>query len=169
MPPPLFDDMQIANALRNEALPALERLTESSSLSDNALRRFDRDDPPPYASSTQDDNENMAHLALNPVDNTIQDKLNRLLDKPLDNDQRSWAARGVVDEYKPGVRYENELKLEKDRIRRWTDIKASNNTRDYFIQLGPARKGRAGDERVNIIARRNIKHRWQKLGIWNPE
>jgi hypothetical protein len=61
MPPPLFDDMQIANALRNEALPALERLAQSSSLQDRALARFDRAEPPPYVSSTEDDDEDMPY------------------------------------------------------------------------------------------------------------
>ena len=45
MAPPLFDDYQIANAMRNEAVPALERLAENASSLDRDLRRFDRASP----------------------------------------------------------------------------------------------------------------------------
>lgn len=172
MPPPLFDEMQIANALRCDALPALERLARSSSLRDGAVARFDRDEPPPYVSSTEDEDEDMPYPALDHANSTMSDALNRLLDEPLDDDQRDGAAWDVANQaraYSPGARYDMEVKLERDRVRRWTDTKASADMRDYFVQLGPAKKGHAGRERVNIIARRNIKRCWQKLGVWNPD
>ncbi len=174
--PPLFDDMQIANALRTEALPALERLAGNSFLRDRALeRRFDRDEPPPYVSSTEDDYEDMADLVPGPVDSAALDELASLLDKPLDDDQRARAvdhARRQARIYSPGARYDQEVKLERERIERWMSFsanKVSNQTRDYFVQYGTAQEGRAGVERINVIARRNIKRRWQKLGVWNPE
>lgn len=159
--------MQIANALRSEALPALEHLTGNSG---HTLRRFDRDEPPPYVSSTEDEDEDMYHPALGPVDSAMSDELNRLLDKPLNDDQRHSSARRLESQsraYDPGARYDKEVKLERERIKMWANT-ANTSMRTYFIQFGPAKKGRAGRECVNIIARRNIKRRWQKLGVWNP-
>lgn len=169
MPPPLLDGMQIANALRNEALPALER--PAGRPRDSALARFERDEPPPYVSSTEDEDEDeyAARLAPASVDGTVLDELHRHLDEPLDDDQRHRAGWQLKRTYCPGTRYDEELKLETGRVESWVRVKASDRTREYFLQYGPARKGRAGRERVNIIARRNIRRRWQKLGVWNPE
>jgi hypothetical protein len=62
-----------------------------------------------------------------------------------------------------------ELELETDRVRRWADTEASSDTRQYLVQWDPAAKGRVEQERINIIARHNIRRRWEKLGVWNPE
>ena len=171
MPPLLYDSMHIDRALRGEALPALERLAESSSLRDRALRRFDRDEPPPYVSSTEEEDD-MPHPVLGPIDSAMSDELNRLLDAPLNDDELDGVARQLEGSsyiYDPGRRYAREAEIEKERIHEWAKFEASPGTRDYFVQLGPARKGRAGHERGNIIARHNIKRRWEKLGVWNPE
>jgi len=165
MPPALLDDMQIANAMRNDALPALERLAGNSSLRDRALSRFERDEPPPYVSSTEDEDEDEDEVVPH------VDELNRLLDEPLNDrelDEAAWFLEGQSRAYHPGARYDAEAELERHRVERWARG-ASNATREYFVQYGPAAKGRAGRERVNIIARRNIRRRWQKLGVWNPE
>jgi hypothetical protein len=164
--------MQIVNALRNEALPALERLAQSSSLQERALARFDRDEPPPYVSSTEDDEEDMPYPALDPADSAMPDALNRFLDEPLRDDELDRAAGELANQwrvYSPGARYDMEAPLEKARVERWIWRMANPDTKDFFVQLGPAAKGRAGRERVNIIVRRNIKRRWQKLGVWNPD
>jgi len=166
MPPPLLDDMQIANAMRNDALPALQRLAGNSSLRDRALSRFDRDEPPPYVSSTEDEDENDDEIVPQ-----LDEHINRLLDEPLNDrefDEAAWSLELNLRPYHPGTRYNAEAELERDRIESWAR-KASNATREYFVQYGPAAKGRAGRERVNIIARRNIRRRWQKLGVWNPK
>ena len=172
MRPPLFDSMYIAHAVRGEALPALERLAERSSLCDRALDRFDHDDPPPYVSTTEDEEDDMPHPALGPINSAMLEELNHLLDAPLDDDERDRAARHLQNQshiYEPRVRYAAEAKIERERIHAWAKFEASPDTRDYLVQLGPAKKGRAGHERVNIIARRNIKRRWDKLKVWNPD
>ncbi|KAK7429380.1 hypothetical protein QQZ08_004193 [Neonectria magnoliae] len=48
--PPFFDILQIEDAIQREALPALERFAANP-----ILRRFDREEPPPYVSSESED------------------------------------------------------------------------------------------------------------------
>ncbi len=157
----LFDDFQIATAMQNEAMPALERLAGNASLRDHALRRFDRDEPPPYTSSTEDEEEEEEEIPP-------RDELSRLIDEPLNDKEFAWVAFQTQSDYQPGSRYDAEVELERQRV----DTAArfvGGDTRKYFVQYGDAKAGRAGKARVNIIARRNIKRRWQKLGVWNPE
>ena len=173
MAPRLFDGVQIANALRNEALPALERLAQNTSLRDCAVERFDRDEPPPYVSSTEDKAEDEFYLTHGPIDDALLEELKILADQPLDDAERDRAATFLQHDHPPaysaGWRYYEEVKIERERVKDWASFKARPDVRDYFVQYGLARKGRAGEERVNVIARRNIKRRWQKLGVWNPE
>ena len=161
MAPRLFDDYQIANAMRNEAVPALERFAENASSRDRDLRRFDRDEPPPYVSSTEDEYDDYDDVP--PLD-----EVTRILDEPLDNDDLDMVAYRVEKHYPPGERYNAEAEVERDRLA-LSARQACDNTRQYFVQYGSAEAGRAGRARVNIIVRRNIKRRWQKLGVWNPE
>ncbi len=159
----LFDDFQIATAMQNEAMPALERLAGNSSLRDHALRRFDRDDPPPYTSSTEDDYDYEDEEDIPPPD-----ELSRLLDEPLNDLELGAVAFDTLAYYQPGGRYDAEVELERDRIDTQARV-VGGDTRKYFVQYGDAKAGRAGQARINIIARRNIKRRWQKLGVWNPK
>ncbi|KAG7285868.1 hypothetical protein NEMBOFW57_008162 [Staphylotrichum longicolle] len=152
--------------MRNDALPALERLAGNSSLRDRALSRFDRDEPPPYVSSTEDEDENEFEIVPQ-----LDPDINHLLDEPLDDrelNEAAWTLVTGTSAYHPGTRYNDEAEFERHRIEMWAR-RASNATREFFVQYGPERKGRAGRERINIIARRNIRRRWQKLGVWNPE
>ncbi len=157
----LFDDWQIANAMQNEVVPALERFAENEALRDRALRRFERDEPPRYVSSTEEDDD---------YDDEIPslDELTQVLDEPLSDRDLDTVAIRMERHYQPGVRYEVEAAQERDRLALAARL-ACENTRQYFVQYGSAADGRAGDERVNIIIRRNIKRRWEKLGVWNPE
>jgi hypothetical protein len=102
----------------------------------------------------------------------MADALNHFLDGPLRDDELDRAAGELANQgraYSPGARYDMEAPLEMERVKSWLWKKASADTRDFFVQLGPAAKGRAGRERVNIIVRGNIKRRWQKLGVGNPD
>lgn len=160
----MFNHVEISRALSNRALPALERLAEHSALRERAVARFDRDEPPPYLSSTDEEDDPGEDLSPETVD--------RLLDEPL-NDQERKRMGDIVGRhaefYKAGNQFMTEVRRERDRVRAWVDRKASRATYDYFVQLGLARKGRAGRERINIVARRNVKRRWQKLGVWNND
>lgn len=170
MPPPLTDELQIANALRNQALPRLEHLAHNPSLLDRDVTRFDRDEPPPYTSSTEVDEEReLSWLSRGPIE-SLSDEAMRIIDPPLDDKERVGAAANLAYSkgiHRPGPRYEKEVELEKGRIESWARCKANEDASNYLYQLGPAKKMRAGQERVNILARRNIKRRWKKLGVWN--
>ncbi|KAK4113274.1 hypothetical protein N656DRAFT_778811 [Canariomyces notabilis] len=167
--PRLLDEVQINNALQSEAFPALERLAANPDMHDRALRRFDRDEPPPYESSTEDEEENaMFHPALGLNANTVLDDFKDLMDAPLsDDEQREVAYRLYrnAQAYDPGERYRTEQRIEQARVDSfaWSYHASSDEAKKY---LGP---GRVGRERRNIIVRRNIKRRWQKLGVWNPQ
>ncbi len=153
----------INRALQHRALPALERLAEHSVLLDRDLARFDSDEPPAYFSSTDEECDPGPDLSPEAVDN--------LLNEPINDQEREQVVDvvGYSKYYDAGGRFGTEVRRERERVRNWVDTKASRTTFDYFIQLGLAHKGRAGRERINIIARRNVKRRWQKLGVWNPE
>lgn len=166
--PPLFDEVQIHNALQNEALPALERLAGNSRFRDATLRRFDRDEPPPYQSSTDDDDSEyvLLHPALGINGDTVLDDFKDLMDPPLQDNEQSEVATSLFHTarvYDPGVRYRAEVRTEERRIDGFSWL-PSDDTKKYLHF-----SGRAGQERRNVIARRNIKRRWQKLGVWNPQ
>lgn len=172
-----FDDAQIAWALGSEALPALERLAQAPSLRDRAVARFDRDGPPRYVTSTEEEDSDehavISTLFGHPLREKALDDVRRLLDEPLDDKQCGRLALGLAcqtEVYSPGQRYNQEVKHEKSRVESWARVEAkTDSTREYFVQYGGVKETRAGIERVNIIARRNIKRRWQKLGVWNPD
>jgi hypothetical protein len=53
--------------------------------------------------------------------------------------------------FDPGQRYLEELRLERRRVRQWVEDYGESEVREYF------RPHRAGQERINIMARRNIR------------
>lgn len=144
--------------MRNEAVPALERLAENDPLREHSLRRFDRDDPPPYTSSTEDDYEE--------EDVPPADEITRILNEPLTDKEFKLVAHRLDWQLDPGPRYNLELEFELEHLDR-SARDCTENTRKYFLQYGSAQDNRAGHARTNILARRNVKRRWQKLGVWN--
>ncbi|KAL2175262.1 uncharacterized protein P884DRAFT_331324 [Thermothelomyces heterothallicus CBS 202.75] len=169
MPPPLFDEAQIHNALRNEALPELARLAADDRLRELAVNRFDRDEPPPYVSSTEDDEYYENELPLGVDGNAVLEEFADVLNPPLDDTERDMVAIKLwyyAKVYEPGHRYRQEARVEEKRVRSlWWKLQPANDDAKKFLDF----VGRPGDERVNIIVRRNIKRRWRKLGVWNPQ
>ncbi|KAF2457521.1 hypothetical protein BDY21DRAFT_371707 [Lineolata rhizophorae] len=165
--PPLFDHEQINNALQNEALPVLAQFADNSSLRGRALRRFDRDEPPPYVSSTDDDEEYVPSLGFG--GDALLDQFKDLMNSPLDGDERTSVVHALHSSgkvYDPGERYRKEARMEEERVRSFRRrLRPSSAEAEKFLDF----KGRAGEERLNILVRRNIKRRWLKLGVWNPQ
>lgn len=82
--PPFFDDDQIHDALRIDALPALGRFAVNPNLRDRTLNRFDRDEPPPYTSSTESDEEEAAfHPSLGLGSGSVLQEFETLMDALL--------------------------------------------------------------------------------------
>jgi hypothetical protein len=165
---PFFDEAQIHNALRNEALPELERLADNERLRDRAVRRFDRDEPPPYVSSTEDEDEFGSGPPLGFEGGALLDEFADLITPPLTDAERDWVATDLSytrKTYIPGERYHKEALVEAERVRNLCfKLRPANAAVEGLLDFW----GRAGQERLNIIVRRNIKRRWQKLGVWNP-
>jgi hypothetical protein len=118
--PPFFDEAQIHNALRNEALPELERLADNERLRDRAVRRFDRDEPPPYVSSTEDEDEFGYGPPLGFEGGALLDEFADLITPPLTNTERDWVATDLSytrKTYNPGERYHKEALVEAERVR----------------------------------------------------
>lgn len=95
-------------------------------------------------------------------------EIDRILEPPLSSDELETLVGDIVRRafYTPENRYADEAAAERGRLDRLRII-------DHFPQkakewLQP--RGRLiGVQRRNIVTRHNIKRRWQKLGIWNPE
>lgn len=159
---PFFDALQIHNALRNEALPELQRLADDSDLRNRIVgRRFERNDPPPYEESSESTNE---------VESTLPpDEVDMLLDPPLSGhelDRIAWRLRSLGRTYTPGEQYNAEASIEAVRVHNLAINYQSSAQLKKWLNT---RQDQTGDERQKIITRRNIKRRWQKLGIWNPQ
>lgn len=165
--PPFFDLPQVQNAITARALPALERLAANSSQLDGSLNdRFGRDDPPPYVSSSESEEEEaLYHPVLARSREAVLEAFRPLLRKPLD-DRETRSLVGTLHRmgiYTPGGRYKDEARREHDRLD--TFIRSADaNAHAADLLLGPR-----GYQRRDIIVRRNIRKRWQRLGIWNPE
>ncbi|KJZ74770.1 hypothetical protein HIM_05887 [Hirsutella minnesotensis 3608] len=147
--PPFFDSVQIHHALRNEAIPVLDAIAANQELHGGALGRFERDDPPPYASSTESE-ELAPELSTPPPDDVTA-----IMDPPLTDKERDDIAFLMPNIADPSKVYLRECKLEDPRVRRFR-----LNSRCLTIDRGYRRLG--------VLVRRNVKRRLEKLGIWNP-
>ncbi|KAI0118160.1 hypothetical protein GGR51DRAFT_498329 [Nemania sp. FL0031] len=170
--PPFFGLSQLQTAMTARAVPTLEQLAANPNHLNSSLNnRFERDDPPPYVSSSESEGEEALHhpiLALSRE--AALEKFKDLLSKPL-NDNETQSLMETLDRigvYSPGERYLLEAKREHYRVSDfwrssfWTDGSANSHVHDLL-------KGPRGYERRDVIVRHNIRKRWQRLGIWNPE
>lgn len=161
--PPFLDPANLRRAIDASALPALERLADNPDRLDASLdRRFERDDPPPYASESEDEAEvALYHPVLAGSADAALEKFHSLVSEPLNDDDvvntLYWLQPHA---YAPSSRYKQELEKEDRRI----DGFAFQRGLDPKLFW----KGPRADQRRAVIARRNIKRRWQRLGVWNP-
>ena len=96
------------------------------------------------------------------------DEFKDLMEGPLSDEEQKALGNNLhlIRAYNPGKRYHLEAHIENARIDSWM-WGPSDDVKKYL--RSPGRLGRAGRERMNVIVRRNIKRRWQKLGVWNPQ
>ena len=65
--------------------------------------------------------------------------------------------------YNPGYRFRIEATREIEEIEKYTKSpKCPHYIREFF-------DGQAGKQRRVVIARRNVRLRWERLGVWNPK
>lgn len=186
--PRFFDPSQLHSAIEARALPTLEQMANHPSLRDNSLNhRFERDDPPPYVSSSESEEEEaLHHPVLARSRGPVLEEFKDLVCKPLSDGEIEDLLRSLSvtagrvgtglgteplvskGSYNPGYRYSVEASKEHDRLdlfyrRVYRHPHADDDKLDLWSQ------GQGGYPRRNIIVRRNIRKRWQRLGIWNPE
>ena len=151
--PPFHHPLQIPAALRNQAIPALEYLAANNDARNSMLSRFERDEPPPYVSSTE--SEEFDDGLLTPQPDTLPEELQTIVDQPLDQREKAKIAHNLGSWVDGASRYRAEARLEEFRLTRYMN-------HNLF-------RGEYGKRRLRIMIRHNIKRRWSKLGVWNPE
>ncbi|CZR50564.1 uncharacterized protein PAC_00438 [Phialocephala subalpina] len=152
---PFFDRVLLHDALQNQAVPVLEALAANDNLRNRSLRRFERDDPPPYASSTESEEFNDDFVAPPLPRGELPEELKTIMEQPITDDEMKHIAyemRSILD---PVDFYHIEAKREEIRVDKYRSHKIF--------------RGVEGCRRCGVFVRHNVKRRWEKLGIWNRE
>ena len=134
----------------------LEAIAENEFLRKHTLRRFERDEPPPYVSSTESsdiDEDDRKPLQEGPA----LEELRAVMDRPIDDEEVRDIALALESLATPGDFYHSEVWREEHRLNAYRPAKVK-----IF-------RGNKGIRRLGVMARHNVKRRWEKLGIWNPE
>lgn len=158
--PPFFDHVQLHQALSSQAVPVLEAMATNDNL--RSLHRFERDDPPPYASSTESEMLDEAELIIRPpgVCQLPQD-LQAVMEPPINDDERHLIADMLCWLAHPSKIYYREAKFEDHRF--------DDHSAVCFGPRPPMFRHQSGLRRRGVIARHLVKKRWEKLGIWNRD
>ncbi|KAL7936914.1 hypothetical protein V8C35DRAFT_294186 [Trichoderma chlorosporum] len=152
--PPFIDRAHIHQAVDNQAIPALEAMAANDNL--RSLYRFERDDPPPYVSSTESEELDDADLTPLPRGHPMPQELQVLMEQPLSQDEVDDIAYFMCDLPRPDDIYYKEAWREYHRV----DSHPPGPRPEMFKNLN-------GSRRQGVIVRHLVKRRWQKLGIWN--
>ncbi|KAI0425075.1 hypothetical protein F5Y09DRAFT_352764 [Xylaria sp. FL1042] len=167
--PPFSGLSQFQTAITARALPTLEQLAANPNHLNSSLNnRFERDDPPPYVSSSESESEEALHHPV--LARPVLEEFKDLLGKPLNDNETQSVVETLesIGVYSPGVRYCNEVEREHDRLSTFwgTSFWKAGSANSHVHNL---LKRPRGYQRRDVIVRRNIRKRWQRLGIWNPE
>jgi hypothetical protein len=154
--PPFFDRVHLYQAVSNQAVPALEAIAVNDNL--RSLHRFERDDPPPYVSSTESEELDDADLIPPPRGRSMPEELIAIMERPIDNDELDSISAFMRSIVRPDYFYYTEAKREHYRV----DNHVRGPRLEMFRELNGAR-------REGVIVRHNVKRRWEKLGVWNPQ
>ena len=155
--PPFFGQAHFYSALQSEALPALERIAAGDTMRGRSLNRFERDDSPPYTSSTESENfdDDFPKLQSN---GCLPQELTAIMEPPLTDEEIGLLAITMNFATDPSASYRREARYEEKRLRDY---------RPFLVN--PLFRGKYGNRRAGVLIRHYIKRRWEKLGIWNPE
>jgi hypothetical protein len=153
--PPFFDRVHLHQAVSSQAIPTLEAIAANDNL--RSLRRFERDDPPPYVSSTE--SEELDDDVLNPPlrGRPMPEELKAIIERPIDDDELRRISHVLHSIVGPDDFYYTEAKREHYRL----DCRRGPRPKMF--------RGLNGSRRQGVIVRHNVKRRWEKLGLWNPE
>ncbi|KAF2241451.1 hypothetical protein BU26DRAFT_525276 [Trematosphaeria pertusa] len=154
--PPFFDRVQLHQAVSSQAVPALEAMAANDNL--RSLLRFERDDPPPYVSSTESEELDDADLNPPPRGRPMPEELKAVMERPIDDDELDRISSILRSIVYPDDFYYTEAMREYYRLNH-----RSRGPRPEMF------RGLDGVRRQGVIVRHNVKRRWEKLGVWNPE
>ncbi|KXH65914.1 hypothetical protein CSAL01_07372 [Colletotrichum salicis] len=143
--PHYSDRVALGRALQERANPLLEALAANDALHAHSLKRFESDEPPQYDSDRSSEYDE---------DDSASEDPNIIIERPLDEDEIKRIAFALGPQVSPGQLYLSESKREEKRI--------IDNC------LGSVSHKPKGIRRIGIVARHNMKKRWEKLGTWNP-
>lgn len=143
--PPFIDHVQFLEAVSNQAVPHLEAIAANNNL--RSLRRFERDDPPPYESST-DSEYDYVDLHPPPRGGPIPEELIAIMEAPLSDDEIGWISTGIAGIVDPDYFYYREAKYEEYRF----EQHVHDPPPEIFKELNGAR-------RMGVIVRHNVKRR----------
>ncbi|KAI3326973.1 hypothetical protein HD806DRAFT_520008 [Xylariaceae sp. AK1471] len=155
--PPFFDRVQAYQAVNRQAIPALEAIAANDNL--RSLRRFERDDPPPYVSSTESEEIDDDEL-IRPFRRPMPDDLKAIMEHPINDNELNQISGYMYDIVYPDDFYYKEAMREYERLEGYG--RGRGPTPEMFRGLNGAR-------RRGVITRHNVKRRWEKLGVWNPK
>ncbi|CAH0032711.1 unnamed protein product [Clonostachys rhizophaga] len=147
-----YHKVKFEKALVNGINPALERFCSNPDHS-----RFERDAPPLFVRTSIWRVPGMA--AATPDDGAYERKMEELFAPHLDHMEQEIAlgtAQGIRL-YHPSAVYAREEKFEIHRMANSVD-----SCRHKYVE------GASGVRRLRVLARRNIRKRWKKMGVWNP-
>ncbi|KAI9666467.1 MAG: hypothetical protein M1821_004403 [Bathelium mastoideum] len=155
--PPFIDQAHLYSVLQHEALPTLEQIAANDAVRDRMLNRFERDEPPPYVSSTES-GEIDGDLPALRSDGQLPDELTTIMSPGLTDKEISQLASDMPFIVSPADSYRRESDYEEQRLRAYRPF-----------HMHPLFWGKYGCRRADVLMHHYIKRRWEKLGIWNPE
>lgn len=170
MPLP-YDTNTFNNGLQDVTLPTLRALEANPALLARSHRRFEQDSPPPYLSSTEEETDDEGGDDVDPE--TIRARLSEeeqeallAYDQPLDDSELEWAAEYAAGLGSLAGPYEAGWQVGKEFLELYDEIQ------QHSLKWNQAPSGtflrRLGSHRFHVLARRIIRRRWEKLGVWNP-
>jgi hypothetical protein len=125
-------------------------------------------DPMVYGSPTPDD-MTYAEMAygpgtpLPPYEMMLQ-RYDELISLPMSDEEVHFLGKTLIEEslYNPGYRFRIEATRALEEIDNFIKSKfCPEHIRKYF-------DGQAGQQRRLVVARRNVRLLWERLGVWNP-
>jgi hypothetical protein len=165
--PPFFDPLRLQEAIRTRAIPVLEFLAEHPNYLEQTLnRRFDRDDPPQDESLSESEGEQaLHHPVLARAEDAVLEEFYDCIKQPLSESEVESVLNTLEhdDLYTPGDRFLDEARREQWALASFYRSEKNNQHTCEYI------KGPKGLQRCAVIVRHNIRKRWERLGIWNPD
>jgi len=172
--PPLLSQRQMELEVENRAMPLLDALTANRNLRTPSLWGFEGDDPPSYLSSTElelfDKVDKESRPRLRTWDE-LPEELRAVMDQPISDLEVEdiVSNSSMITILRPGDFYFTVAEIESDRLsmhraKMRRELEASGR----FGCLGVF-EDTEGWRRHGVVVRHNIKRRWEKIGVWNPE